>query len=645
MNINVSAQGAVATYNYTVCVMDNIEISDPYAVSLSNEDRLASLLDNEWKTYETVLEIKSQKLTSCEILTTSLFDKSYPALYHSFYEGINGVAHYRSVAYYITIQAPTGVNVANAPSEMLVGEEKYLQVKLTGTYPSFKGNAYFSYERSSSNPNVADFTSGTNTLVAKTPGETNITIKAYIKNSKYNKSYYIGSKSFSVTVKDNSPESISMNTTKLLIGVGESFKLNYSVLPIGVSNDVTWKSDNPEVAAVSSNGTVTGVKTGTTTVTATTKNGLSASCKVEIDNIHTIDGIRYRVFHFYNGVDLTYVMPLLSGKYSGNITIPEQIEINDEKCTVRVIAPHTFKDCTELESINLPSTIHTIEQDAFSGCTKLQSIRLINVSNIGSSAFMGCTGLKTIQFIMPNFAVFDQDAFKNCTNLKKVYIDNLLSWISSTISGNALGNPIWPAKAELYVQGEKVVNLTIPAAYEIWGSSFATFGNCSSIETVTLSEGIEVMKRGRTFQGCSNLKEITLPSTLNSIRGYSFAYCPSLETVNCYATTPPDLQTGWDDEAFDDYYAFSHSHPENIILHVPRGCVSAYASAPGWNKFGIILDDLQSGIESITADDEDSCNNVYNLQGILIKQKATKEEVNSLPSGIYIIGGKKRYVK
>lgn len=52
-----------------------------------------------------------------------------------------------------------------------------------------------------------------------------------------------------------------------------------------------------------------------------------------------------------------------------------------------------------------------------------------------------------------------------------------------------------------------------------------------------------------------------------------------------------------------------------------------------------------SGIEGISTGVESKDNNVYNLQGILIKKNATDDEISSLAKGMYIINGKKVFRK
>ena len=57
---------------------------------------------------------------------------------------------------------------------------------------------------------------------------------------------------------------------------------------------MTWTSSNTRIAKVSDNGCVTGVYTGTATITATSSTGVSASCTVTVRSAEvTATGIRF----------------------------------------------------------------------------------------------------------------------------------------------------------------------------------------------------------------------------------------------------------------------------------------------------------------------------------------------------------------
>ena len=75
---------------------------------------------------------------------------------------------------------------------------------------------------------------------------------------------------------------LNKSETSLLVGGNET--LTATVLPEGATNqNVTWKSDKPEIATVDANGKVTAVKVGEATITVTTEDGgKTATCKVTV---------------------------------------------------------------------------------------------------------------------------------------------------------------------------------------------------------------------------------------------------------------------------------------------------------------------------------------------------------------------------
>lgn len=75
---------------------------------------------------------------------------------------------------------------------------------------------------------------------------------------------------------------LNKSETSLLVGGNET--LTATVLPEDATNqNVTWKSDKPEIATVDANGKVTGVAAGEATITVTTEDGgKTATCKVSV---------------------------------------------------------------------------------------------------------------------------------------------------------------------------------------------------------------------------------------------------------------------------------------------------------------------------------------------------------------------------
>lgn len=75
---------------------------------------------------------------------------------------------------------------------------------------------------------------------------------------------------------------ITVSPASLVLNVGETEDLEATILPEEASHvSVTWSSSDDKVAAVSQNGTVTGVSEGNAVITASA-GGKSATCQVTI---------------------------------------------------------------------------------------------------------------------------------------------------------------------------------------------------------------------------------------------------------------------------------------------------------------------------------------------------------------------------
>lgn len=88
--------------------------------------------------------------------------------------------------------------------------------------------------------------------------------------------------------------------------------------------------------------------------------------------------------------------------------------------SIRTIPPDTFEGCTELTNIEIPPYVTTIEGAAFKGCTGLTSIKIpTSVTKILIEAFNGCSGLTSV-VIPSSVTEIAQDAFIDCSGLTEL---------------------------------------------------------------------------------------------------------------------------------------------------------------------------------------------------------------------------------
>ena len=124
----------------------------------------------------------------------------------------------------------------------------------------------------SSNKDIATVKDGL--VTAKNPGQCIIT--ATSADGKVKAECIVN---VTIDIKD-----ITLNKNSITLNKGKNETLEATISPDDTTEDktVTWTTGNKNVATVDQNGKVTAVDAGTTTITATTSNGKTATCKVSV---------------------------------------------------------------------------------------------------------------------------------------------------------------------------------------------------------------------------------------------------------------------------------------------------------------------------------------------------------------------------
>ena len=137
------------------------------------------------------------------------------------------------------------------------------------------------------------------------------------------------------------------------------------------------------------------------------------------------DGLTY-----YSIGDGTYEV-----KYNGPRSTLESVEIPEtiNGKPISRISENGFKDCLNLKTIVIPSTVSIIETSAFQNCVSLEEITITEgVSDIGKNAFRNCSSLKSIT--LPNtLNALRNNAFTACTELKSIIIPISVEVVNSYV--------------------------------------------------------------------------------------------------------------------------------------------------------------------------------------------------------------------
>ena len=89
---------------------------------------------------------------------------------------------------------------------------------------------------------------------------------------------------------------------------------------------------------------------------------------------------------------------------------------------------------------------------------------------------------------------------------------------------------------------------------------------------------------------------------------------------------------------------FTGINKSNCKLIVPKNSINAYKQAPQWKEFLSIEGSTTLGITN-TVYNNSGLADVYTIDGTKRISKASTDEINALPKGMYIVNGKKIIIK
>ncbi len=219
------------------------------------------------------------------------------------------------------------------------------------------------------------------------------------------------------------------------------------------------------------------------------------------------------------------VMPLNEIWYTSNEKI-QPYKIETDAFAANIVSNKWLPSCKR-GIIRFDAPVNKIGEEAFKN-SNLTSIIIGNgVTTIQVSAFENCTNLTNIT--IPNSVVtIAEYAFENCPSLKRVDIYDMSAWCNISFVGHATATPLHSG-ADLYLNGEKVTNLTIPT--DIKEIKFGAFYGCTSLTNVTIPDNVTSIRKS-AFCNCNSLTSITIGNNITSIEDYAFYKCSSLKEIH-----------------------------------------------------------------------------------------------------------------
>lgn len=218
-----------------------------------------------------------------------------------------------------------------------------------------------------------------------------------------------------------------------------------------------------------------------------------------------------------------------------NVTLPTTLESIGELC---------FAYCDSLRTVPLPTGLQTIGSSAFRGSEKLFNLILpYSLRSIGDNAFQNCVGLGGLIF-NGNDVSFGSGVFDGC---RYGFVFYCYSDSTARSYARAHGFPVDLPQCgpNTKLDRDRAGKVTVLGSGEMYSGFGSPFVDDPSVLSAELQEGVTSVSSS-LFYGCTNLANVSLPSTLTRLGGNAFRECTSLTEL-----TIPAKVTEIGDDAFN----------------------------------------------------------------------------------------------
>ena len=211
---------------------------------------------------------------------------------------------------------------------------------------------------------------------------------------------------------------------------------------------------------------------------------------------------------------------------------------------VTEIGGSAFLWCTNLVSVDLPSTLTKLGSGAFSSCSNLSGKFVIpeGVAEIWNDTFGLCGKLTSVVLPEGLTSVGDR-AFSNCASLSEINLPESLISIGSEAFYCCSGISSINISDNVATIGEKA------------------FYGCMGLTSVTIGDSVKELS-GALFYGCSNIESVTVSAGVGKICDWAFYGCSKLRNVVLEDGTEP-IELGYNvgDSYIDPQYALFYGCP------------------------------------------------------------------------------------
>lgn len=233
--------------------------------------------------------------------------------------------------------------------------------------------------------------------------------------------------------------------------------------------------------------------------------------------------------------------------------------------TITQIGSGAFANCISLTNIAIPKDVNYIGNGAFSNCSALTNVDIPTaLTEIGERAFEGCTSLENIN-IPTNVTKICDMAFRGCSAVKDLTIPERVTYVGYEAFGSCSSLATVNFNAENCSKVYKNAFIGCPVEVLNIGKVYGAIPRIITIKTVTFADGA-VKVPDDAFSHCADLTTVNLPDSIKNIGAHSFEYCERLQSIDL----PKDLEV-IGEKAFFACYNLRNAQLPSSLTRIENG--------------------------------------------------------------------------
>ena len=249
--------------------------------------------------------------------------------------------------------------------------------------------------------------------------------------------------------------------------------------------------------------------------------------------------------------------------------------------SVRHIPAYICHSMSGLHEVRIPKNVSSIGNYAFRYLGILDSIS-VDPANTYYDSRGGCNALMETATNLLMLGCYKTKIPTNTQGIDAYAFRKVRNFTTANLpeSVSFIGKEAFNGCVELK-------SLTLPR--KLGAINDYSFQDCDSLYSVFLPDSLWYVGL-RAFSNCSHLQSITIPEGIELIDQYSFSGCNNLQSITCMALTPPAIQE-------------TSFRGTSCPIYVPCPSITAYRTAPVWTNYGTRVAGLYSHTLTVKPND------------------------------------------